>query len=106
MLNWIEYQGCRQAAKPTEYLLGYVILGSDASPQDPPCMTIKCVGKVWLTCSRKRFIMVVEVSGKISETIWRACWSHSGIGIHIFSHELSWDMRADAGGARASVLPD
>ena len=23
-------------------------------------------------------------------------WSHSGIGIHIFSHELSWDMRADA----------
>jgi hypothetical protein len=30
---------------------------------------MKYFEKVWLTCSRKRFIMEVEASGKTSETI-------------------------------------
>jgi hypothetical protein len=39
-------------------------------PAPSTCMTMKCVEKTQLTSSRKRFIIAVEASGKINETIW------------------------------------
>ncbi len=50
---------------------------------------MKCSGKVRPTRPKKRFIIAVEVSGKINETIW----CDSSVGIHIFSDHLDGNMR-------------
>lgn len=40
----------RQVAGSDEYFPGWPDRSPDANLQDPPCITMKCVEKVWLTC--------------------------------------------------------